>query len=385
VNELIKRIEKLKSEILNLKAHLNLPQTEQKILELEDAMQSAGFWQDNQNAQKVSQEYNQLKKFYDFWTKLEEDVKEILELISSSSNTTPSQSEHRDATPTLGGEPGDIEYIKQQIDELEARYKKNRFVALLSKKYDDHNAIFSIHSGAGGVDAQDWASMLLRMFLRYAEKQGFSTEILELAKGEQGGVKTAVVEVKGPYAYGLFKSEAGVHRLVRLSPFNPAHTRETSFALLELLPLLEEKEELKIDEKDLKIEANTASGHGGQSVNTTYSAIRITHIPTGIKVSIQNERSQHQNRQVAMKILMAKLKTLEEEKLQKEKQELRGEFKSAEWGNQIRSYVIHPYKLVKDHRTEFESTNPDAVLDGELGEFVEKYLEMTTDTQNKNR
>jgi peptide chain release factor 2 len=385
VNELIKRIEKLKSEILNLKAHLNLPQTEQKILELEDAMQSVGFWQDNQNAQKVSQEYNQLKKFYDFWTKLEEDVKEILGLINASLNTTPSQSEHRDAPPTLGGESGDIEYIKQQIDELETRYKKNRFVALLSKKYDDHHAIFSIHSGAGGVDAQDWASMLLRMFLRYAEKQGFSTEILELAKGEQGGVKTAVVEVKGPYAYGLFKSEAGVHRLVRLSPFNPAHTRETSFALLELLPILEDKEELKIDEKDLKIEANTASGHGGQSVNTTYSAIRITHIPTGLKVSIQNERSQHQNRQVAMKILMAKLKTLEEEKLQKEKLELRGEFKSAEWGNQIRSYVIHPYKLVKDHRTGFESTNPDSILDGELTEFVEKYLELTADAQNKNR
>jgi peptide chain release factor 2 len=385
VNELIKRIEKLKSEILNLKAHLNLPQTEQKILELEDAMQSVGFWQDNQNAQKVSQEYNQLKKFYDFWTKLEEDVKEILELINASLNTTPSQSEHRDAPPTLGGESGDIEYIKQQIDELEAGYKKNRFMALLSKKYDDHHAIFSIHSGAGGVDAQDWASMLLRMFLRYAEKQGFSTEILELAKGEQGGVKTAVVEVKGPYAYGLFKSEAGVHRLVRLSPFNPAHTRETSFALLELLPILEDKEELKIDENDLKIEANTASGHGGQSVNTTYSAIRITHIPTGLKVSIQNERSQHQNRQVAMKILMAKLKTLEEEKLQKEKLELRGEFKSAEWGNQIRSYVIHPYKLVKDHRTGFESTNPDSILDGELTEFVEKYLELTADAQNKNR
>ena len=217
--------------------------------------------------------------------------------------------------------------------------------------------------------------MLLRMILRYCDIKGFATEILEMTKGEQGGVKTAVVEVFGPYAYGLLKSEAGVHRLVRLSPFNPAHTRETSFALLELLPLLEEQEELKIDPKDLKIEANTASGHGGQSVNTTYSAIRITHIPSGIKVSIQNERSQHQNREIAMKILMAKVKALEEEKLQAEKQEIRGEFKSAEWGNQIRSYVIHPYKLVKDHRTNFESTDPDSVLNGELDEFVEKYLE----------
>ena len=162
---------------------------------------------------------------------------------------------------------------------------------------------------------------------------------------------------------------------MRLSPFNPAHTRETSFALMELLPELESREEFKIDPKDLKIEANTASGHGGQSVNTTYSAIRITHIPTGIKVSIQNERSQHQNRELAMKILMSKLKALEEDKLQKETQEIRGEFKSAEWGNQIRSYVIHPYKLVKDHRTAYESTNPGEVLDGYLDEFVEKYLE----------
>ncbi len=162
---------------------------------------------------------------------------------------------------------------------------------------------------------------------------------------------------------------------MRLSPFNPAHTRETSFALLELLPLLEQQEEITLDPKDLKIEANTASGHGGQSVNTTYSAIRITHIPTGLKVSIQNERSQHQNRELAMKILMGKVKAVEEEKLQKEKQEIRGEFKSAEWGNQIRSYVLHPYKLVKDHRTNLESTNPDLVLNGELDDFVESYLE----------
>ena len=225
------------------------------------------------------------------------------------------------------------------------------------------------------MDAQDWADMLLRMLLRFCDKKGFKTEILELNKGQEGGVKSAVVSVTGPYAFGYLKSEAGVHRLVRLSPFNPAHTRETSFALVELLPELETEEELKLDPKDLKIEANTASGHGGQSVNTTYSAIRITHIPTGLKVSIQNERSQHQNRELAMKILMSKLKKLEEEKLQKEKLELRGEFKSAEWGNQIRSYVIHPYKLVKDHRTAYESSNPTDVLDGELEEFVEKYLE----------
>ncbi len=366
MNELIKRLENLKSEIVNLKSHLNLPQKEQKILELEEQMQAKDFWQDNQHAQNVSKEYNQLKSFYDFWFSLERDADLLADLLRGSAR---------------GASEADIGYLKNQVDELEKKYQKNRFVALLGKKYDDHNAIFSLHSGAGGVDAQDWADMLLRMFLRYCEKKGFSTEVLEMSRGEQGGIKSAVVEVHGAYAYGLLKSEAGVHRLVRLSPFNPAHTRETSFALLELLPLLEEKETIDLDPKDLKIEANTASGHGGQSVNTTYSAIRITHIPTGLKVSIQNERSQHQNREIAMKILMAKLKTLEEEKLQKEKQEIRGEFKSAEWGNQIRSYVLHPYKMVKDHRTGMETSGPDSVLNGELDEFVEKYLEKTADTQ----
>ncbi len=366
MNELIKRLETLKEEILNLKSHLNLPQKEQKVLELADEMQKSDFWNDNQHAQKVSQDYDQLKGFVDFWTKLQKDTEDNLQLVKNNSD---------ESEETLS-------YLKSEVDSLENLYKKNRILALLNKKYDDHNAIFSIHSGAGGLDAQDWAEMLLRMFLRYADKKGFKTEILELNKGQEGGVKSAVVSVYGPFAYGYFKSEAGVHRLVRLSPFNPAHTRETSFALLELLPELEEQEEFTVDPKDLKIEANTASGHGGQSVNTTYSAIRITHIPTGLKVSIQNERSQHQNRELAMKILMAKLKALEEENLQKQKQEIRGEFKSAEWGNQIRSYVIHPYKLVKDHRTGFESTNPDDILEGELDELVEKYLEkMTADTK----
>jgi peptide chain release factor 2 len=358
-NDLITRLEELKEQILNLKSYLSLPQKEQKILELEELMQASNFWADNEHAQKVSRDYNQIKKFYDFWQTLEKQVIETLDLVK---NNTDESEETKN-------------YLISQVEDLEKQYKKNRFVALLSKKYDDHNAIFSIHSGAGGVDAQDWADILLRMFLRYCDKKGFTTEILELSRGDQNGLKTAVVEVHGAYAYGLLKSEAGVHRLVRLSPFNPAHTRETSFALLELLPLLEQEEEFKVDEKDLKIEANTASGHGGQSVNTTYSAIRITHIPTGIKVSIQNERSQHQNREVAMKILMSRLKAVEEERLQKEKQELRGEFKSAEWGNQIRSYVLHPYKMVKDHRTDMETSDPDSVLNGELDEFVEKYLE----------
>lgn len=363
MNELIKKLEILLKELAELKQHLGLPQKEQKILELEDRMQATDFWTDNQAAQKTSQEYKQLKDFYDFWQGLEKETSELLAVIRANQDESPET----------------LEYLKKQAEELQQKYQQRRFLALLSKKYDDHNAIFSLHSGAGGVDAQDWADMLLRMFLRYCEKRGLDTEILELNRGEQNGLKTCVVEVRGPYAYGLLKSEAGVHRLVRLSPFNPAHTRETSFALMEILPILETEEELKLDPKDLKIEANTASGHGGQSVNTTYSAIRITHLPTGLKVSIQNERSQHQNREIAMKILMAKLQALEEDRQRAEKKALRGEFKSAEWGNQIRSYVLHPYKMVKDHRTNFETSDPESVLNGKLDEFVEKYLEKQAD------
>jgi peptide chain release factor 2 len=359
MNDLIKRLENLLGQLTELQPHLNLPQKDQKILELESQMQMPDFWTDNETAQKVSQEYNQLKQFHDFWQNLQKNTKELLDMVKQNTD---------ESMETLA-------YLEQQTAALENEYNKNRFVLLLSKKYDDHNAIFSIHAGAGGVDAQDWAEILLRQYLRYCERKGFKSEVVELNKGQDAGIKSATVEVHGPYAYGLLKSEAGVHRLVRLSPFNPAHTRETSFALLELLPLLEEQEQVKLDPKDLDIEANTASGHGGQSVNTTYSAIRITHKPTGLKVSIQNERSQHQNKELALKILAAKVQTLEDEKLAKEKKEMRGEFKSAEWGNQIRSYVIHPYKLVKDHRTNYEESEPDKVFDGEIDEFVEKYLE----------
>jgi len=322
-------------------------------------MQAPDFWNDNEAAQKISQEYNQLKQFHDFWKDLRKNAQELLDMVKQNTDESPET----------------LSYLEQQTAALEKQYDKNRFVLLLSKKYDDHDAIFSIHAGAGGVDAQDWAEILLRQYLRYCERKGFKTEVVELSRGQDAGIKSVTVEVHGPYAYGLLKSEAGVHRLVRLSPFNPAHTRETSFALLELLPLLEEQEQVQLDPKDLEIEANTASGHGGQSVNTTYSAIRITHKPTGLKVSIQNERSQHQNKELALKILAAKVQSLEDAKLAEEKKEMRGEFKSAEWGNQIRSYVIHPYKLVKDHRTNYEETEPDKVFDGEIDEFVEKYLE----------
>lgn len=364
MNELLQKIEALLERIAGLTHNLHLPEKRQKIKEMEDAMQQEGFWADQQTAQGITQNHKALSDFVNFWDSLEKEARDIKNILETNTDESPDT----------------LRYLIEQVDKLEASYKKNRIVALLSKNYDDHDAIFSLHAGAGGTDAQDWVEMLLRMYLRYAEKRNFKTEILDLSRGGDAGIKSVTVQVTGPYAFGYFKSEAGVHRLVRLSPFNPAHTRETSFALLELLPVLESKEELTLDPKDLKIEATTSSGHGGQSVNTTYSAIRITHIPTGLKVSIQNERSQSQNKELAMKILHSKLRALEDERAAEERKELRGEFKSAEWGNQIRSYVLHPYQMVKDHRTKVESSDTEGVLDGEIDEFVEKYLEVTSDT-----
>ena len=359
MQELSTRLEQLNIESKALADKLKLEQKQQRILKLEDTMQAPDFWSDSDSAQVISQQHSDLSSFVEFWKTLPEKITELTELVSSNTDHSPETEK----------------YLEQQVRELESAYSQNRLTVMMSGKHDASNAIFAIHAGAGGTDAQDWAEMLLRQYLRYAETHNLKTEILDQSRGSEAGIKSVTVHVKGPYAYGLLKSEAGVHRLVRQSPFNPAHTRETSFALLELIPELEETGSLKLDPKDLEIEANTSSGAGGQSVNTTYSAIRITHKPTGIRVSIQNERSQHQNKEVAMKILLSKLQALEDEKLAKEKKELRGEFKSAEWGNQIRSYVLHPYKMVKDHRTDYEESDPDSVLDGNIDSFVEKYLE----------
>ena len=327
-------------------------------------MQDPAFWNDQERAKVRSETYAAIQNQVRFWNTLSKNIEDLEAYVSEAlSEGQTSENDHAELTA--------------QYNSLLELYLHSRIEAFFSGPYDSHNTIVSIHAGAGGSDAQDWSEMLLRMYTRFADKHGFKTEILEISKGSEAGIKSVVMEIIGLNAYGYLKSEAGVHRLVRLSPFNPAHTRETSFALVEVLPILHQDQQFTIDPKDLKIEANTASGHGGQSVNTTYSAIRITHIPTGIKVSIQNERSQHQNREKAMEILQARLLVLDEERKQKEKQEIRGEFHSPEWGNQIRSYVLHPYKLVKDHRTDWQSTDPDSVLGGALDEGIEKYLETT--------
>ena len=266
--------------------------------------------------------------------------------------------------------------IQKKYEELKKKFDELEFFLLFRGKYDRNNALIAIHAGTGGTDAQDWAGMLLRMILRYCERRGFSVRIVDEHRGQEAGIKSAILDVQGEWAYGYLKSEHGVHRLVRISPFDAEKMRHTSFALIEVMPEIAEVEEVKIDPKDIRMDTFLSSGAGGQSVQTTYSAVRLVHIPTGIIVTCQNERSQRQNRETAMKILRARLHQLNLAEQTKEKEKLRGEYHEAAWGNQIRSYVIHPYKLVKDHRSDFETADPNAVLDGKLEPFAEAFLKM---------
>ena len=264
----------------------------------------------------------------------------------------------------------EFEAITRTLDDLE-------FKLVLAGEYDERNAIIGLHAGAGGVESQDWVRMLMRMYLRWAERRGFDAEVLDLSPGEEGGIKSAVVQVNGDYAYGYLMAERGVHRLVRLSPFDGDHARHTSFALVEALPEAQEGVDVTIDPDDLKIDVFRAGGHGGQSVQKNSTAVRLTHLPSGIRVSCQNERSQHQNKEIAMRILTARLVERERQRRAEEMAKIKGEHISPEWGNQIRSYVLHPYRMVKDHRTGWETSDSDAVLDGQIDPFVKAYLTST--------
>ena len=265
--------------------------------------------------------------------------------------------------------------LETEVSAIEAELEKRSFTAMLSGKHDHDSAILAIHAGAGGTDSQDWAAMLERMYLRWAEARGFESEILDLTEGEEAGIKSVTISVGGEYAFGYLRSEKGVHRLVRLSPFDAAHRRHTSFALVEVLPQVAMDEaEIQIDPADIKMDVYRSSGAGGQNVQKNATAVRITHIPTGIVVTCQNERSQTQNREFAMRILRARLLELKQAEKEEERAVLRGEYTKAEWGSQIRSYVLHPYQMVKDHRTDHESGNTQAVLDGDLDEFMDAYL-----------
>ncbi|TAL19425.1 peptide chain release factor 2 [Patescibacteria group bacterium] len=337
----------------------DLGRKEKQAAALEEQMSAPEFWQDAARARKISEERAALAKELEEWGALRATVAELTALVGESIKT---------------GDSALAEEFGAEIEKLEKRFSELEFAVLFSGKYDMRDCIVAFHAGTGGTEAMDWAEMLLRMILRFAERQGFSARVVDLQRGGEAGIKSATVACAGRYAYGWLKSEAGVHRLVRISPFDAEKMRHTSFALIEVLPDLGELAEIALDPKDLKIDTFLASGHGGQGVQTTYSAVRVTHLPTGIVVSCQNERSQTQNKETALRIMRAKLHARAEAERQREKQKIRGEYTSAEWGNQIRSYVLQPYRLVKDHRSGFESPETDAVLDGVLESFVEAYL-----------
>ena len=335
---------------------------ERQIATLERESAAPAFWDDAHRAQDKMRALAGLRTEVDEWRSLEREVGSIAELIDLAA-------EEQDES--LG------DALADDLGRVTARLEELEFELVLSGEHDRRDAIMALHSGAGGIESQDWAEMLARMYVRWAEGRGYEARTLDLSPGEEAGFKSAVLQISGDYAYGYLKGERGVHRLVRLSPFDADHARHTSFALVEVLPEADENADVAIDPADLKIDVFRAGGAGGQSVQKNSTAVRITHLPTGIKVSCQNERSQYQNKAIAMKILLARLIELEMKQRAEDVARLKGAHVSAEWGNQIRSYVLQPYKLVKDHRTDFETSDADGVLDGALDGFVNAYLAHT--------
>lgn len=357
MEQLKKRLQSLNQDVAESLAKLNIARQQEELDRLREHMERPEFWQDNQKAQQVSKDEANLARKIHPWLELKKSVDELLALVAldDSSMQTELQSQ---ATG-----------LEQTFDELK---KQLRFQG----PYDEHDVILSIYAGAGGTDAQDWAQMLLRMYVRWAEAHKLKVKTIEQSPGEEAGIKSATVEISGgDFLYGKLAGEHGVHRLVRLSPFNSAASRETSFAKVDVLPVIDKPGEVELDDKDLKIDVYRAGGHGGQSVNTTDSAVRITHIPTGVSVSIQNERSQIQNKETAITILRSRLAALQLEQHAETLADVKGPNQSAEFGSQIRNYVLHPYKQVKDLRSGYESSDVEKVLDGNIDPLLDAWIE----------
>lgn len=356
-----KQAEALRQSIDDALTRLEIPALQTELQALRTRSENADFWQDTNQAQSVMKQIAKLESRVQPWTTLQLAIIDISGIAALDDASMEAE-------------------IAQQLEELQSIYDSLKETLKLNGPYDDFDCILSIHAGAGGTDAQDWTAMLVRMYVRFCEKNHWKCETIDESAGEEAGIKSISLEISGSFAYGKLKGEHGVHRLVRLSPFNSDNLRQTSFAKVEVMPKIDKPDLLAIDEKELKIDVYRAGGHGGQSVNTTDSAVRITHLPTGLVVAIQNERSQLQNKETAMTILRSRLAQLKMEQHQEELGELKGPNQSAEWGNQIRSYVLHPYKQVKDLRSRYETSDPDAVLDGDLDTLINAYLEHTLET-----
>lgn len=363
LDEIKYRLTPYEKELDEIKDALDLQNKEERIIELERTMEAPDFWDDMDKAQKYMKELKNLKDSIETYNNLKSLYDDILVLIE------------------MGEESEDAEIAeeaKSSMDEFASKVDEVKIKTLLSGEYDKYNAILKLNAGAGGTESCDWTSMLYRMYTRWAESKGFTTQVLDFLEGEEAGIKSITVQINGENAYGYLKSERGVHRLVRISPFNAAGKRQTSFASCDVMPDIEEDLDVEINDDDIRIDTYRSSGAGGQHINKTSSAIRITHLPTGIVVQCQNERSQLQNKDKAMKMLKAKLYLLKQQEEQEKKSGIRGEIKEIGWGSQIRSYVMQPYTMVKDHRTNEETGNVSSVLDGNIDQFINAYLKQNS-------
>ena len=355
MQDLVERVNNTKKKISELIQHVDLDSRKNELAAAQRESENPNLWDEPEKAQKLMKKINDLQAEINSWDELSKKADDVMELAEMDDEAMRDE-------------------LESEISEIEAECDKKEISTLLSGKFDRGNAILAIHAGAGGTETHDWASMVQRMYLRWIESHGYDSEIVDFTPGEEAGTKTITITVSGQFAYGYLKSEKGTHRLVRLSPFDAAHRRHTSFAMVEVLPEAVDDDSIEIPESELRIDVFKSSGAGGQNVQKNSTAVRLLHIPTGIIVTCQNERSQTQNRETAMKVLKSRLLDIKHQEQEKELAELRGDYVKAEWGSQIRSYVLHPYQMVKDHRTEYEVGNAQGVLDGDLDGFMQAYL-----------